>query len=1275
MNRHDDLPALRWAPDPVRRATRRGGPSLASILCALVTVAATACGTDAPVSGATADAAAADSHGPDGSLDSVAVGIDAKPTNPGTPGTATDADVAAGLDTTVRPPPDVSVPVPTALTLEPAALAMPLGAAAQVQAMLAWTDGTTEDVTTLANWSIDLANVATATHGFVTALAPGQATLTAVHLGLQAKLAITVGQSAVKALAIAPAALNLNVGGKAQFAALASLEDGSVQDATALAVWTTASPEVATIAQGAVVGVAAGSTSVTASLGAVKASASVTVLPAPVVSIAVGPVSPTLAVGMKLALQAIATYEDGKVADVTGAALWNASDPGVLAIVQGGVQAGLATALAAGSSLATASFGGQTGTTAVTVLPIHLTSLAVEPASLQLPAGTSAALVAKGTWSDKSVSDLTQSVAWTSSSPAVATVANAPGKKGKVDAVHAGTATVTATFAGKAAGVAITVTAATLTKLAIAPQNPALPKATTLPLQALGFFSDGASKDVTADVVWQVADAKVVAVSNAGASKGVITALEPGQSAVSAAIGSVAATTTVTVTPATLTQVQIEPNPLELAVGQKHKCKLVGTYTDAATADLTALAVWTASNDKVISVSNVGGAAGIVSTLGPGSATLTATVQGKTASATVKVTAPALVDVVVTPPHPERHAGQQVQFAATAIYTNNTTLNVTQQAIWSSTDPTIADATGTGNQTGLFKATGVGKADIAAAWGGKIGKTSFTVSGAVLVDVQLTPVVFAMPAGIVQFFQAVALWSDNTSQNVTWQADWVSGNQAVAAVQNTPIFARGRVTAIQPGQAELKATYQGMTGKALVTVTPALLAGIHLFPAVATAAQGMYRAFSAQALYTDNTSLDVTFQATWLSSDPKVVLVSNAFGGVAGYKGLAKAVGPGTAKITANYQGLLGAATFSVTPATLESIQISPGTATVSKGVPVKFDVLAVWSDGQAQDVSWATTFTSTDPSVAAVSDAFGSAGWSQTLKPGTVTIQGVYAGLIAKAKLTVTDAVVSSIQVTPTQPKVAKGTWFGLQAVALMTDGTSQQVTWGATWQSSNPAVAAVDGVGFGKGLVQAVAAGTTTVSAAWGGKSGTTTVTVTAAALSEVQVTPFLLTLPLGYSRPFQATALYSDDTTEDLTQLATWTTSAPALGTVSSAWPTKGAFTPVSAGKVLVQATWGGKTGAATVTVTDAKLASLAVQPAQSSATVGKIVAFTAAGSFADGLLLDVTQDVTWLSAAPTVCQVSNALDGKGKAQALGPGNCEIKAVKGPISAKAVLSVPAP
>jgi hypothetical protein len=119
----------------------------------------------------------------------------------------------------------------------------------------------------------------------------------------------------------------------------------------------------------------------------------------------------------------------------------------------------VATPLKGGSATITATFGGLSGTSLLTVDSGTLSSIAITPSPLSIIVGSHQQLTATGTYSNGTTQDLTNSVTWLSA-PVVDTVSNAAGSRGLLTAVGAGTDTVQAKFQGVTGNLSVTVTAA-----------------------------------------------------------------------------------------------------------------------------------------------------------------------------------------------------------------------------------------------------------------------------------------------------------------------------------------------------------------------------------------------------------------------------------------------------------------------------------------------------------------------------------------------------------------------------------------------------------------------------------------------------------------------------------------------------------------------------------------------------------------------------------------------------------------------------------------------
>ncbi len=85
------------------------------------------------------------------------------------------------------------------------------------------------------------------------------------------------------------------------------------------------------------------------------------------------------------------------------------------------------------------------------------------------------------------------------------------------------------------------------TTISVTPPNPTLRSGATQQLIAMGSFSGGGTRDITASVTWTSSADANATVSNAGGSSGLVTAVAIGSATITAAFGTTTATTTLTI--------------------------------------------------------------------------------------------------------------------------------------------------------------------------------------------------------------------------------------------------------------------------------------------------------------------------------------------------------------------------------------------------------------------------------------------------------------------------------------------------------------------------------------------------------------------------------------------------------------------------------------------------------------------------------------------------------------------------------------------------------
>ena len=154
--------------------------------------------------------------------------------------------------------------------------------------------------------------------------------------------------------------------------------------------------------------------------------------------------------------------------------------------------------------------------------------------------------------------------------------------------------------------------------------------------------------------------------------------------------------------------------------------------------------------------------------------------------------------------------------------------------------------------------------------------------------------------------------------------------------------------------------------------------------------------------------------------------------------------------------------------------------------------------------------------------------------------------------------------------------------------------------------------------------------------------------------------------------ATGIYSDNSTQDLTQKVTWKSSDDRAASISNADDSRGLATPTGVGSSTIYTILGDVWGGTTLTVSKACLVSIEVKPDGESIPSGKILQFTATGNYSDGMTLDITKSAAWESSDNKVVEVSNEKKERGLATGGEAGKATITATLSKVSGSATLTV---
>jgi trimeric autotransporter adhesin len=196
-------------------------------------------------------------------------------------------------------------------------------------------------------------------------------------------------------------------------------------------------------------------------------------------------------------------------------------------------------------------------------------------------------------------------------------------------------------------------------------------------------------------------------------------------------------------------------------------------------------------------------------------------------------------------------------------------------------------------------------------------------------------------------------------------------------------------------------------------------------------------------------------------------------------------------------------------------------------------------------------------------------------IDPGPVTITASLNGVNGTLALNVSSAVLQSITVTAPNSSFALGFNLQLTATGNYSDGSTQDLTAAVQWSSSNTAIAVISNLG----LMTGISVGPINVTASLQGVTGTLSVTVSAATLVSVSISPLTVNiLNLLTDQQFTLTGTFSDGSTQTLSSGTYWTCSNPLLGLLSST----GLLSPLAIGNFTVTGTYNGLSATAAVNI---------------------------------------------------------------------------------------------
>lgn len=350
---------------------------------------------------------------------------------------------------------------------------------------------------------------------------------------------------------------------------------------------------------------------------------------------------------------------------------------------------------------------------------------------------------------------------------------------------------------------------AALASIAVTPANKTLALGLTQQYVATGVYSDGTSKDITAQVTWYAPPAGIgepppTPVASIGSS-GLATASKAGSITISATLGSISGSTTLFVGAATLQSITVSPANPTVNQYLTQQFSAIGHYSNGSMQIITSV-TWNSNAPAVATIDS----SGLASALAAGTSTITASTGAFSASTLMTVSPVTLQSIAVTPVDPGIAKGIDLQMAATGTFSDASVRDISAQVNWTSADPVVAPISG----SGLVTALDLGSSLITASLAGHVGTSTVTVTPAVLQFITVTPADPRVETSLTRQLTATGTYSDASTLNVSAQATWTSGTTTTATVNGS-----GLVTGVSAGTSLISASLNGVSGSTTLTVT------------------------------------------------------------------------------------------------------------------------------------------------------------------------------------------------------------------------------------------------------------------------------------------------------------------------------------------------------------------------------------------------------------------------------------------------------------------------
>ncbi|MGH7165275.1 MAG: Ig-like domain-containing protein, partial [Nitrospiraceae bacterium] len=839
-----------------------------------------------------------------------------------------------------------------------------------------------------------------------------------------------------------------------------------------------------------VTAVGVGSTPITVSANGGSATSTVQVTPQPptVTSLLPGTLALTQGGTGTLTVTISAAQSTDTIVALSSTATGIASVPSSVTVLAGQTSTPVSVSgTTPGTAQIAASLNGTSVTSTVSVTPALPTVVSLLPPTVPLTPGSSGTLTVTLSAVQPTETPVALAVSPTgiiTLPPTVTVPAGQPSVPVSIGTVMPGTALVQASLNGSLAEAAVHVTPPPPAVVSLLPSPLSVVTGAsgplTVTLNAVRLTNTSVTLTMDNPSVLQVPPSVTVPAGQLTASF-TVTGSALGDAVVTTTLGASTRSATVHVVPPPPVILALVPTPLALQQGATGSVTLTINAAQPTDTNIpltnTAPGIATVPSSVTVPAGQTSAAVPVTG-LTPGDGSLTAALNGSTATAAIQVTTAATVVTGLTPGTLTLPTGRpgvlRVTVSPAPTAPAAVTLTSTNTTV-ASVPPSVPIPAGALVAEFPVLANGAGNATIMASLSGGTATAQVSVTPAELITLSLSPLTPAVFVGEPQAFTATGTFTDGTTQDLTTSANWTSSTESIATITSS-----GLAAALAVGTTTITAASGSLSvSTTLAALTPPVMT---LIPASASLKASENLAFTLNA---------------GAPAGPNGLVVTFTISGSGGLTVPASVTIPAGESSASFFVTGVSAGQVTLT-ASAVGRQPASSNLTVTPNVP---PTVSGFSPAAGHLGTLVTlTGTNFDPTPSGNTVKFGAVAATVLSATATQLVARVPLGAVTAAlSVTTTGGTVqtattfmvlalSALAVTPGKATLPTGQTYPFHATGTFTDGSSLDVTAQVTWSSSNSGTLSVNA----NGLTQGVAVGTATITGSLSSFSATGAVQV---------------------------------------------------------------------------------------------------------------------------------------------------------------------------------------